>query len=92
MVLFQFLFGFYSEKGQLYYLTLHRRVDKTIQRINFEDTAPQPGPRHGLNVTATELDYFQLFFSEAYMQSICEYTHKNATRKRQEDPEHNKGK
>ena len=69
-----------------------RRVDKRLQRINFEDTAPQPGPRHGLDATATELDYFQLFFSEAYFQNICDYTDKNATRKRQEDPDHNKGK
>ena len=57
-------------------------------RTKFES---RPGPVRVLDGSGTALDYFQLFYSDMILNKFVQFTRDNATKKRTEQPEKNKG-
>ena len=51
----------------------------------------RPGPVRVLDGSGTALDYFQLFYSDTVLNKLVQFTNDNATKKRTEQPEKNKG-
>ena len=51
----------------------------------------RPGPVRVLDGSGTALDYFQLFYSDTVLNKLVQFTNDNATKRRTEQPEKNKG-
>ncbi|XP_064631045.1 piggyBac transposable element-derived protein 4-like [Lineus longissimus] len=80
-------FGFPGNVGDVPDLNWRNRL-KPIDRVNFEETPGptiQNPPGNGLAI-----DYFQLFFDDAFLDKIRILTNLNASRKKHRDPDANK--
>ncbi|KAK3093822.1 hypothetical protein FSP39_020617 [Pinctada imbricata] len=58
---------------------------------NLTDFSERTGPTRVLDGSNTALDFFKLFYTDELMKFIVEMTNLNARRKRESDPQNNKG-
>ncbi len=64
---------------------------KSENNRNIIEFSERSGPTRVLDGSNRAIDFFQLFYTDELMKLIVEYTNLNAARKRDSDPDNNKG-